>query len=116
MKRNSRLYINDIVRNMTKILQYTDGMDESAFSADEKTADAVIRCIEIIGEAAKNVPDSIRDNYPQIPWKQMAGMRDKVIHDYFGIQLKTVWKVVKEVIPGILQNMEKVRDEMPEEM
>ena len=116
MKRNIRLYIDDIMRNMNKILQYTEGMEESSFCADEKTTDAVIRCIEIIGEAVKNIPETVRSTYPKIPWKQMAGMRDKVIHDYFGVQLKTVWKVVQEVIPDLMEKMKKIRDEIPEEL
>ena len=66
------------------------------FFADEKTAFAVMRALEIIGEATKNIPQSIKENYPDIPWKEMAGIRDKLIHDYFGVDLEVVWNTATE--------------------
>jgi len=90
MKRNVRIFANDIYKNMRKALDYIGDMDYEAFSKDDKTSYAVVRCLEIIGEATKHIPDSVRDDFPEIPWRQMAGMRDKVIHDYFGVQVKTI--------------------------
>jgi uncharacterized protein with HEPN domain len=85
------------------------------FSADRKTAFAVLRCREIIGEASKNVPAVIRRRYPAIPWKKMAGMRDKVIHFYFGVNYRRVWLVVKNDIPKINPFIEEIRKELAQE-
>jgi len=80
MKRNIAIYLTDILENMRDAEQFVLGQSYQQFAADKKTFNAVVRAIEIIGEAAKNVPDSIRSKYPAVPWKEMAGMRDKVIH------------------------------------
>jgi uncharacterized protein with HEPN domain len=116
MKRNIRVYANDIYNHMQKALNYVGDMDFEAFSKDDKTSYAVVRCLEIIGEAAKNIPDSVRGNYPEIPWRQMAGMRDKVIHEYFGVQLKIVWRVVKEDIPELINKVKEMCKTVPEEI
>lgn len=116
MKRNVRIYANDIYNNMRKALDYIGDMDYEAFSKDDKTSYAVVRCLEIIGEATKNIPESVRSNFPEIPWKKMAGMRDKVIHDYFGVQLKTVWRVVKEDIPELIDKIRQMSKTIPEEI
>jgi uncharacterized protein with HEPN domain len=80
--------------------------------SDRKTAYAVIRCFVIIGEAAKNVPQSTRDRYPTIPWRVMTGMRDKMIHAYFGIDYETVWKAVVENIPQIRPLIKSLLDDL----
>jgi uncharacterized protein with HEPN domain len=116
MKRNIRVYANDIYNHMQKALNYVGDMDFEAFSKDDKTSYAVVRCLEIIGEAAKNIPDSVRGKYPEIPWRQMAGMRDKVIHEYFGVQLKIVWRVVKEDIPELIEKIKEMSKTVPEEI
>jgi uncharacterized protein with HEPN domain len=77
-------------------------MSYSDFASDKKTINAVIRSLEVIGEATKNLPASFRSNYPDMPWKQMTGMRDKLIHDYFGIDIQMVWQAVEKHIPHIL--------------
>jgi len=71
------------------------------FKDDDKTIFAVIRALEVIGEASKKIPKSIRNKYPQIPWREITGMRDKLIHEYFGVNLKVVWDTVKKDIPHI---------------
>ncbi len=116
MKRNVRIFVNDIYNNMHKAVKYVGNMDYNAFAADDKTNYAVIRCLEIIGEASKNIPDSVRNNYPEIPWRTMAGMRDKVIHNYFGVQLKIVWRVVKEDIPELIKKINNVCKSIPDEI
>jgi len=86
-------------------------MDYQTFVKDKKTMYAVIRALEIIGEATKNIPLPIKERYSQIPWKDMAGMRDKVIHAYFGVDLKRVWSTVKIDIPNLKQSFETILTE-----
>lgn len=78
------------------------------FVTDKKTSNAVLRSIEVIGEATKNVPDSVRARYPRVPWKEMSGMRDKVIHFYFGVDKEIVWLVVTERLPALRPLMEQI--------
>lgn len=85
-----------------------EGISYENFVKDEKTSFAVIRCVEIIGEAAKHIPEAVCQKYPEIPWKDVAGMRDKVIHFYFGVNLERVWLVVKEDMPKIKPLIRKV--------
>ena len=92
---------------MKKAETFIENMTYEEFVQDDKTVYAVVRAIEIIGEAVKQVPDSMREQYSEIPWKSMAGMRDKLIHHYFGVNLKLVWNTVKQEIPEVkpvLQN------------
>ena len=80
-------------------------MDFEAFQHDDKTQSAVIRKLEIIGEAVKQIPEEERRQYPQIPWKQIAGMRDKLIHFYFGVDAKLVWQTIKKRLPVLENNL-----------
>ncbi len=86
-------------------------MDFADFIVDDKTASAVMRKFEIIGEATKNVPVSIRQEYPHIPWQQMAGMRDKLIHFYFGVNYNLIWKTIKNSLPNIKPVIQKIINE-----
>jgi uncharacterized protein with HEPN domain len=99
--RDFQVYLEDIIDALNCIEAYTKGFTYEAFVNDRKTVDAVIRNFEIIGEAAKQVPLSIRREYSKVPWREMAGMRDKLIHGYFGIQLDVVWKTIKERLPPL---------------
>jgi len=101
-KREIRDYINDLIESCEDILEFTKNMSFEGFSADKKTVSAVIRCLEVIGEATKNLPINFRLEYPNIPWKQMAGMRDKLSHEYFGVDKQMVWQVIEKHIPQIL--------------
>ena len=101
MSRNITLYIKDILQNMQDAIDFIGDMSYEQFVDDKKTLNAVLRSIESIGEATKNVPEELRANYPDVPWKEMAGMRDKVIHFYFGVDKEVVWFVVKDRIPTI---------------
>ncbi|RME46958.1 MAG: DUF86 domain-containing protein [Caldilineae bacterium] len=106
--RNYRLYIKDIVAAMDSIEEFIAGMSFEEFQADDKTASAVMRKLEIIGEAVKQVPAEIRAKHPQVPWKEMAGMRDKLIHFYFGVDYSLVWRTIKERVPQVKAEMEKI--------
>jgi len=112
MKRDISIYLKDILENMKRAERFVENMSYDEFVKDEKTHYAVIRCIEIIGEAVKHVPKSIRLKHPQIPWKDIAGMRDKVIHFYFGINLERVWLVLKEDIPRLKPLIRKVFEDI----
>ena len=101
MKREISLYIRDILAAMENAKRFIGAMSYEDFLLDDKTNFAVVRCIEIIGEATKNVSDNIRERYKEIPWRDMAGMRDKVSHFYFGIDFEKVWLVVKKDIPRL---------------
>jgi len=117
MKRDYRLYLDDILEAIEKIGEYVKGMSFDEFAEDTKTIDAVVRNLEIIGEAAKHIPLTMRETYPGIPWKEMAGMRDKLIHDYFGVNLEIVWETIKKRLPEVnlliketLEKMEQEKD------
>jgi uncharacterized protein with HEPN domain len=94
-------YLNDILVAMEKIENFVEGMTYDVFINNEPMIWAVERGIEIIGEATKRIPNSIRNKYPEIPWKDMAGMRDKLSHDYDEVDLELVWKVIKQEIPSL---------------
>jgi uncharacterized protein with HEPN domain len=99
--RDFQVYVEDIINAINSIEAYTKGLTYEDFVCDKKTVDAVIRNLEIIGEATKQLPLTVRREYPKVPWKDMAGMRDKLIHGYFGVQLNVVWKTIKERLPQV---------------
>ncbi len=94
-------FIEDIRTAAAKARAFVAGMDYQAFAADDKTAFAVVRALEIVGEAAKRVPQEVRDRGPAIPWRSMTGIRDKLIHDYVSVNLEIVWKTVREDLPPL---------------
>lgn len=106
-------YFSDILEAMQRIISYTGGLSYEQFMEDRRTQDAVVRNIEVIGEAAKRLSSSLKKQHLTIPWRDMAGMRDKVIHDYFGINYDIVWTVASEeipkLLPGIAGVLEKLR-------
>ena len=100
-KREPDVLLDDIRSSIGKIARYTAGLNEASFLADEKTIDAVIRNPEIIGEAAKQLPAEFKAQNPQIPWPQIAGLRNRIVHDYAGIDLQLVWQILKTAIPKL---------------
>jgi uncharacterized protein with HEPN domain len=94
-------YLDDIATAINEAEEFTSNMTYETCASDRKTVNAVIRSLEVLGEATKRIPASFRQKHPDIPWSKMAGMRDVLIHDYMGVDLKTVWKVVKERLPEL---------------
>lgn len=94
-------YLRDILTHAEKASLFIGGMTADDFLKDEKTIFAVIRALEVVGEAVKKIPKELRNKYPEIPWREMAGMRDKLVHDYFGVNQIVIWKTVIEDIPKI---------------
>lgn len=112
MKRDYKLFVQDILNAINDIEEFIGGMDYIQFSGDEKTKSAVVWQIHIIGEATKNIPKSISEKYNELPWKYMARIRDKIAHFYFGIDYEIVWDVVKNKLPGIRPAIERVLSEL----
>ena len=100
-KRDYGDYIKDIIDSINDIETFIKDIDFEEFAGDKKTVNAVIRSIEVIGEAAKKIPKSLKNKHSIIPWKKMAGMRDKLIHEYFGIDVEILWKVAKDELPPL---------------
>jgi uncharacterized protein with HEPN domain len=101
MSRNYELYLGDIREACAKVQRYVGDLDRDAFFADEKTVDAVLRNLEIIGEAAKQVPEEVRSRYPAVEWRNIAGFRDIVVHRYFNLDDDIIWDVVQNKVPEL---------------
>jgi uncharacterized protein with HEPN domain len=108
MSRDYRLYLDDIQSSTEKILRYTQGLDFGSFTNDAKTFDAVVLNLQIIGEAVKNIPDSIKAKYPQVDWRRIAGLRDVIAHGYFGLNEHLLWDLVQNRIPQLSEQIREI--------
>jgi len=108
MKRTCRDYVADILTCFQETQEFTEDLDFKTFAKDRKTVNAVIRSLEVMSEAAKRIPPEVREKHPKIPWKRMAGMRNKLIHEYSGVDMEIVWSVVKTELPPLKPHLEQM--------
>ena len=108
MKKDDNIYLEHISEAVSKIEEYLDKMDYEQFCASTMAIDAVIRQFEIIGEAANNVSDEFQQKYPELPWDDMNGMRNQLIHEYFGVDLRVIWRTYKEDLPELKEHLKKI--------
>ena len=98
-KRDAELLVEDMLDALRKIDSYTSGMDHSAFLQDETTVDAVVRNLEVPGEAARQIPHAFAAGHPDVPWRKITGLRNRIVHDYFGLDLEIIWQIIRNDLP-----------------
>ena len=112
MKRDVRLFLQDILTAIEAIERFVNGLDYQGFIDDDKTSSAVVLKLQRIGEASKRIPRSVRDQSSIVPWKEMSGMRDRLVHAYFGIDYSLVWEVIMTAIPRIKPEITRLIQEV----
>ncbi|MGA2939031.1 MAG: DUF86 domain-containing protein [Syntrophobacteraceae bacterium] len=115
MKRDYRDYLEDILAAIDESAEFTGNISFEVFTQDRKTINAVVRSLEVLGEAARRIPDHLRAEVPDVPWKYMAGMRNKLIHEYFGVDLSIVWTVIKIELPPLRPKIEHLLEKLAKE-
>ena len=108
MSRDYRLFLVDMQESCAKILRYTHGITLAKFLQDDKTFDAVLRNLEIVGEAVKRIPPEVRTRYSEVEWRKIAGLRDIIAHEYFGIDTDILWDVIQHRIPALLSDLRRI--------
>jgi len=107
--REWRFYLDDMIGFAEKVVTYTDGLSQDGFVASGLNYDATVRNLELIGEAATNIPDDVRQKYQQIPWRQVVATRNKLIHGYLGIDNDTLWSIIKTDVPVLLVELRRMK-------
>ncbi|MFH5834227.1 DUF86 domain-containing protein [Halalkalibaculum sp. DA384] len=107
-KRKPDVYLQDILESIQQIEEYLDDVNENEFYQNSEKQDAVLRRLEIIGEAVKHISDDIRDEYYEVPWRKIAGMRDIIIHEYFGVTLSMIWVVTQRDLPDLKSKIKDI--------
>ena len=100
--RGWQLYVQDMIEFSERVMSYTNGLDQAAFVADDRTYDATLRNLELVGEAATHVPGAVRDAHPEIVWRQIIAMRHRVAHGYLGLDEDVIWDIIRTDIPNLL--------------
>lgn len=103
------LLLEDIFEAIKKALRYTNGFTYEAFINDDKSIDAVVRNLEIVGEAVRRLPEDFKGKYPDIEWEKIVGLRHRIVHDYFGIDLEIIWQILQKDLPEFKRALEKIR-------
>jgi uncharacterized protein with HEPN domain len=106
--RNQIYYLEDMLESMRRIQNYTEGLSFDEFTSSTLKMDAVVRNLEIIGEASKNVSENLKIKYPEIPWRSMYGLRNYMVHEYFGIDFENIWKIIKEELPNNSKDLDRI--------
>lgn len=115
MTRDIKLYITDIIESISLIEEYTKNLTPAEFNNNQRVMDAVFRRLEIIGEAVKQMPQDFKVKYPEIPWRRIAGLRDVLTHEYFGIKIDRVWKILQTDLPELKKQIKKLLESLEEE-
>lgn len=105
-------YLKDIRDEIHQALAFVSGVSYEEFLENAMLNHAVVRSLEVVGEAAKGIPEDVRQQYPEVPWRRMAGMRDVLIHHYFGVDLEIVWRTATEILPDLAPQVERVLSEL----
>ncbi len=113
MSRSWELFLRDMLEAARKVIRYTAKVEMSAFVADEMAYDATLRNLEILGEAAKNIPGEVRQRFPEVDWRGVAGLRDILAHAYFALDDETLWKIVRADIPQLLDLLRQIEEQLP---
>jgi uncharacterized protein with HEPN domain len=108
MTRGARLYLEDIKESIAKIQRYVQGQTHADFVNDDKTVDSVVRNLEVIGEAARSMPEDVKESHPEVPWDEIIGMRNKIAHEYFGIDHQIIWKTIQDDLPLLLKQINRI--------
>lgn len=111
-RRDTLLLLNDMLQSAKKIKQYTTGFDFQVFISDDKTIDAVVRNFEIIGEAANRIDPDFKNNHPEIEWRRIKGFRNRIVHDYFGIDYGIVWDIIDSYLDNLIENLQEIIDKL----